>query len=468
MLRARSGLIAAAVLLAACKSAEQPARVASIRIGADLDRTGSMAHTFWSDSMRLAVGTANQALKVAGRKDLRFDLVFGNSGNAPDVARASAVELVRKQGARAILTDTSQDDIAINMLAYGAPEGSLEVPIVCMACTAPEINDPAASNADPVKQKALRNSEHWNFRTSMSAGYEARVIARMLLPPGHAGSGTFKLSIYATDDVNGRGFSKRLKELALEYRPDATVEQIYVAAQVDPATHDWAADVRRLTHKKNGSSGRTDGPPDAVVESSFTKLSIEFTRAWLAAGSKVRLLHTRGFRGLRMSEDLREMKGQEGVSQAVVGQGVSAAVFAKDLQAATGQQPAGRDAKAYDAATSVVLAALVAVQREKLADPARLTGAQLRDALGRINVPGGEPVFAGVEGMARAVKLIQEGRPINYEGASGPCDFDANGNVVAQLVHYRVENQAFVEVERFDCVKDKDCPKMQASVLSAR
>jgi ABC-type branched-subunit amino acid transport system substrate-binding protein len=307
----------------------------------------------------------------------------------------------------------------------------------------------------------------------MSDNYQARMLIRMLLSSGKNGDvngdGKFKLSIYASDDPYGRGFANKLKALAEEYRPDALVEQIYVDVKVDPATYDWKTDVRKLTDNKNESSGKTDGVPDAVVEITFPKLSVGFTRAWLVASSKVRLVHTHNFRAVRMIEALHEtLEGQEGTSQAVLGDGPSGATFAKDLRAATGQQPAFRDSAAYDAANSIVLAALVAVQSEKLADPAQLTGAQLRDALGRINVRGGEAVFAGIEGMARAMRLIQEGRPIDYAGASGPCDFDANGDVLAQLVRFRVENQVFVDLERFDCLKEKDCPPMQGSALSAR
>ncbi|GAC1540748.1 MAG: hypothetical protein NVS2B9_07840 [Myxococcales bacterium] len=472
MMNARRALISAVFLLVGCKAAQQPPKVAVIRIGQDLDRTGSIATPSWSESVRLAVGTANQALKDAGRAGLRFELVEGNSGNAPEMARTSATEMVKKQGARAILTDSSQDDIAVNMLAYGDPAENLEVPIVCMACTSPQINDPAAVDANPVRQAALRNAKHWNFRTTMSDAYQARMLVRMLLLAGRNGDvdgdGVFKLSIFAGDDPYGRGFSNELKSLALGYRPDAAVEQIYVPAQVDPATHDWDSDVRKLTDKKNESTGKVDGAPDAVVEITFPKLSVAFTRAWLAAGSKVRLVHTHNFRAARVMESLRDkIEGQEGTSQAVLGEGPSGATFAKDLRTATGQAPAFRDSAAYDAATSVVLAALVALQTEKIADPEKLTGAQLRDALGRINVRGGEPVFAGIEGMARAVRLIQEGRPINYAGASGPCDFDANGDVVAQLARFRVENQAFVDVERFDCL-NKDCAPVHSGVLSAR
>jgi len=77
-----------------------------------------------------------------------------------------------------------------------------------------------------------------------------------------------------------------------------------------------------------------------------------------------------------------------------------------------------------------------------------------------INDRNGEPVDAGMAGFLRAVQLIQDGKPIDYQGASGPCDYDANGNIVAQLARFRVDGQ-FVDVEKFDCVSDRECPPIR-------
>jgi len=52
------------------------------------------------------------------------------------------------------------------------------------------------------------------------------------------------------------------------------------------------------------------------------------------------------------------------------------------------------------------------------------------------------------------------GKAIDYQGASGPCDFDARGDVVAQLARFRVQGQ-FVDVEKFDCVADRECPPVR-------
>jgi len=454
----------ALVLCAACKP--EGAKTVTVNIGQVIDRTGSIATPSWADSIRLAVGTANQAMKQAGRTDLRFALVDANSGNAPDMARAGAIQVVKSQGAKAVITDSSQDDIGINMLAYDAdPAHALEVPVVCMACTSPNINNPSANDGDPVKQAALRNSKGWNFRTTMSDAYQSRVVAHMLVAAGAKGDvngdGKFKLAIYASDDPYGHGFSDALKKDVMQFASHAVVEQVFHDVKAVPTEYDWAADVAKLTDKHNVSSGKADGVPDAVVAISFPKFEVHFTKAYLDSKSKVRLLHTHNFRAARVLEALSSaVEGQEGTSQAVLGDGNSPRVFSDDLTALTGQVPAFRDAAAYDAAMTVMLATVQAMKSNRLSSAEMVTGAMIRDSMRSINDRNGEPVDAGMAGFARAVQLIQDGKAIDYQGASGPCDYDAHGNVVAQLARFRVQGQ-FVDVEKFDCVADRECPAIR-------
>jgi ABC-type branched-subunit amino acid transport system substrate-binding protein len=464
MMKLARAATALLVACAACKKDEAP--VTTITIGQVIDRTGSIATPSWSDSIRLAVGTANQALKEARQSQLRFALVEANSGNSPDMARAGALQLVGKQGAKAVITDSSQDDIAINMLAYdGDASHALEVPVVCMACTSPAINNPAATDGDPIKQAALRNGKGWNFRTTMSDAYQARLLAHMLLASGTRGDVNgdrhFKLGIYASDDPYGHGFADSLRTDVLQLAPDATVEQIFHDVKAVPAEYAWSRDVARLTDKRNESTGTTDGIPDAVVVISFPKFEVHFTKAWLDRGSKVHLVHTHNFRAARVLEALStSVKGQEGTSQAVLGEGDSARVFSDDLKGLNGQLPAFRDAAAYDAAMTLMLGTLHAIHQHKLRSPDQVTGAMIRDSMRAINDRKGEPVDAGAAGFARAAQLISQGRAIDYQGASGPCDYDTNGNILAQLARFRVDGQ-FVDVEKFDCVSDPECPPIR-------
>ena len=233
--------IAAALL--ACAACKEAPKSSTIVLGQVIDRSGSMATPSWTDSIRLAVGTANQA-----------------------------------------------------------------VPVVCMACTAPEIDDPDATDANPVMQAALRNGKGWNFRTTMSSAYQARVLAKMLASSGRNGDlngdGRVKVSIYASDEAFGRGFSESLKKEVRELVPAASVEQIYHDVKAVPAEYHWLADISKLTDKHNENTGQNDGVPDAVVVISFPKFEINFTKAYLDSGTKVRLIHTHNFRAARVLDVL--------------------------------------------------------------------------------------------------------------------------------------------------------------------
>jgi hypothetical protein len=49
------------------------------------------------------------------------------------------------------------------------------------------------------------------------------------------------------------------------------------------------------------------------------------------------------------------------------------------------------------------------------------------------------------------VAQIAAGKAIHYDGASGTCDFSAAGDLFPPLVHWKVENQQFVELEAYNC-----------------
>ena len=114
--------------------------------------------------------------------------------------------------------------------------------------------------------------------------------------------------------------------------------------------------------------------------------------------------------------------------------GESASVYT-GLAEAAGQDPAATYApQAYDAGFLLALA----VEKNGSADRAGLSAA-LRD----VASPPGEKVFPGEWEKAKA--LIAAGTDIDYEGAGGPLDFDAAGDVDGIIVEVVWENGAFVE-----------------------
>ena len=48
-------------------------------------------------------------------------------------------------------------------------------------------------------------------------------------------------------------------------------------------------------------------------------------------------------------------------------------------------------------------------------------------------------------------KLIEKGKPINYEGAYSPNDWNSVGDIFPPLVHWKVEKGQFKEYEQYDC-----------------
>ena len=52
----------------------------------------------------------------------------------------------------------------------------------------------------------------------------------------------------------------------------------------------------------------------------------------------------------------------------------------------------------------------------------------------------GEPIHAGKEEFAKALKLIAEGKPIRYEGVIGPVSFDEFGDITGPFRLWRIQN----------------------------
>jgi branched-chain amino acid transport system substrate-binding protein len=81
----------------------------------------------------------------------------------------------------------------------------------------------------------------------------------------------------------------------------------------------------------------------------------------------------------------------------------------------------GGDPDSYEAqATDWISIVALTIAKAKEA-----TGSALRDNVRKISQGDGVRVYSAVEGL----KLLADGKDINYEGASGPCDFTDIGDI---------------------------------------
>ncbi|MCY4622546.1 MAG: hypothetical protein OXD34_12045 [bacterium] len=74
----------------------------------------------------------------------------------------------------------------------------------------------------------------------------------------------------------------------------------------------------------------------------------------------------------------------------------------------------------YDATVALALAAQAA---------GRLYGAAVRDQLRNIGGPPGQVVLGTAEGVAEALRLLADGREVDYEGVASSLDWDERGDL---------------------------------------
>ncbi len=457
-----------ACLWLACTDPTNPdANYPTFAFGAVTDRTGSLASPSWQDAFSLAVSDTNEALRSTNEQ-FRVKVVLADSENLPLTAVTRSIELAvtppEAQRVKALITDSSANSIAVHNLQYGimgtTPGPPMNVPIVCIACTSPAINNPAGATP------AAKNQDKWLYRSVMSATLQAQVLVQIALVG--AKPGALKVGVYASDDAFGTGFSNAILAAATDLRtqagePAPTVEQLYHPASADPNTYHWNSDMARLLDDQTevtaaGSTTSTkDRLPDVIMEVTFPQYTAALVNAYSDSGSKIRFLHTHTFRFVSILQTLANLiEGAEGTSHIVLDTSSSGSVFKQRFTDATKVAPAFWDANSYDAAMSIILAGLVAGQ----GDLTNVSASQVRDAMLKINNPDGLVIRVGPDEVAKAVAATRAGQAINYEGASGGMNYDANGNVINKVAYWRVTNNRFEDLKTFDCESSPTCPEI--------
>jgi branched-chain amino acid transport system substrate-binding protein len=80
-----------------------------------------------------------------------------------------------------------------------------------------------------------------------------------------------------------------------------------------------------------------------------------------------------------------------------------------------------------------------------IAKAKQTTGVAMKDNIRKISQGDGQKVYSAVEGL----KLIADGKEINYEGASGPCDFNEVGDITRcrfRYTHVRKGKLEFLKI----------------------
>ena len=104
--------------------------------------------------------------------------------------------------------------------------------------------------------------------------------------------------------------------------------------------------------------------------------------------------------------------------------------------------PAPFLAQTYD---TVVLIALAAAKAGTITD-----SKAIRNALRDVATGPGIEVSGEPEGIKEALKLIADGKDIDYEGVSGSLEFNESGDVNGTIEIWKIEGGEIVSTGRFE------------------
>ncbi len=174
------------------------------------------------------------------------------------------------------------------------------------------------------------------------------------------------------------------------------------------------------------SATETDAPADdgvdALAAMFFPESGRVALREALEQGIIDEFLFVDGTKSQSMFDDLG-VENFEGMSGTQPGSPNEA--FTTAFAAAGGDPDAPFVKEGYDAAYVLALAAVAANSTD---------GADIAAHLPFVSNPPGEVVGFGADEFERAIGLLAAGTDINFVGASGPVDFDANGDLASGAV----------------------------------
>jgi len=174
--------------------------------------------------------------------------------------------------------------------------------------------------------------------------------------------------------------------------------------------------------------------PDVLLLGGFVNDNAVVLREIYRAGYKGKLI---GF-GTGVNTKLLESipaEAVEGIYAVTPSPALGSAAYKNLAKLVNDPSPGPFESQAYDMINLTVLA---------IAQAKQATGPAIRDAIRKVSQGGGTMVDNALDG----IKLIGQGKKVDYDGASGSCDFDEHGDIVnAKFKIEQVRNGKLTTVE---------------------
>lgn len=413
MSRALRPLVVAALAGFAACSEEASAPPPPIRVGTLTSVSGDLASLGleFTDATSLALADINAAGGVLGRP---LDLVVEDDGTSPEGAKAGLPKLLAAK-VPVVLGPTTSGQVVeiVDLIGSG---GTLTIG---RTTTADQLSDLADNG--------------YFFRLAPADAYQADLLVSLIRE-----ANLEHLCLVHRRDVYGNNLARRVQQKLQAGGPAVNVvESDYNASSSDLSGVIGRCDALVCPPGGAGDAGGGGGapctaPPPAKVglmlitfiEDGALILDDAQRKGWSA--SKQRFYFSDGVydRGiLTRVKDVGNLEGALGTAPSgpdpARPEGEQLRKFVARYKDRYGREPSIFVENAYDA----MYVAAIAMEISGSAAP----GPAVRDAVAKVSVPGGKKVYAGDWAGIRAA--IRAGTPIDFDGASGPVEFDAKGDI---------------------------------------
>ena len=383
--------LVALVAFAACGDDEEEEAAAPLKIGVLVAFTGDLSSfgPVHENAARLAAAEINAAGGVLGQP---IEIVTGDTATDTSQGTSEATRLIEVEGVSAIL---------------GALASGVTLPIAESVTGPSNVLQISPASRSPALSAAEDND--FLFRTTISDAAQGVVLAQLAQELGLGSVCTMFIN-----NAYGQGLSKIFAE---NFEAGGGSVPAQVPHESEQPT--YASELGTCT----------SGGPDALAAIAqgaaipYPESAGVFLREAVEAGDVDTFIFVDGTKSVDMFADLGWdiFDGMRGTAPGFLELPAGTA-FDAAYEAEYGEPTAVPFAREmYDAVYLVALAA----EKAGSTDPTAI-----RNALRDVANPGGETVNPGTDGFARALELLDDGQDIDYDGAAGPVDLDANGDVL--------------------------------------
>jgi branched-chain amino acid transport system substrate-binding protein len=360
-----------------------------------------------SKSVELAFNELNKAGGAAGIAGCRLAFDLRDAQSQGSVAVDQARQLVDLKKTPAIIGGIISSVSIPVVTSVTAPAGVVQI-------------SPASTSPTLTKLGNEGKTGGWFFRTITSDALQGTAAAKYAMDQG--------MTQLAIINVNNDFGVNMLAEFRRAY--EALGGKIISTTPYNPQQPSYAAEV----------TNALKGDPPALYFIGYPGDGTSIVRTWIQQGGPQRFLLNDGMNAADFIKGVgpQFLNNAFGTSSGTT-RTASTEFFAQAYPAMSGGFDAGAPAadRAFDAGAILGLA---------IAHAGKFEAAAIRDSIRKVTEPGGEVVFAGPQGFARALQLIKEKKPVRYVGVIGPVQFDKNGDIVGPFRTWRITNGEVVTV----------------------